>query len=171
MAPWLQRYPWCTSAQTFRELSSRAPVFAQLSIIPREQVVTWWVQVLCHGGKMKGNFNRQTPIPFPWLWTLDHLNPLGCLPTCRSPGTALELLSQTLQTLHSAGTRGFPGVLDGKESACNAGDPGLITGLGRSPGEGSSNPLLYSCLENPMDRGAWWAWVHGVTKSRTELRD
>ena len=52
----------------------------------------------------------------------------------------------------------------GKESACNAGDLGLIPGSGRSPAEGSSNSLQYSCLENPMDRGAWWTTVHGVTK-------
>ena len=50
---------------------------------------------------------------------------------------------------------GFPGGSDGKASACNAGDPGLIPGSGRSPGEGNGNPLQYSCLENPMDRGAW----------------
>ena len=56
-------------------------------------------------------------------------------------------------------------------SACNAGDLGLIPGLGRSPGEGNGNPLQYSCLENPMDRGAWWATVHGVAKSRTQLSD
>ena len=54
---------------------------------------------------------------------------------------------------------------DGKETACNAGDPGLILGLGRSPGEGSGNPLQYSHLDNPMDRGAWQATVHGVAKS------
>ena len=65
----------------------------------------------------------------------------------------------------------FPGSLDGKASAYNAGDPGSIPGLGRSPGEGNGNPLQYSCLENPMDRGAWWATVHGVTKSRTWLSD
>ena len=51
------------------------------------------------------------------------------------------------------------GGSDGKESACNAGDPGSISGLGRSPGEGNSSPLQYSCLENPMDRGAWEAIV------------
>ena len=68
-------------------------------------------------------------------------------------------------------TSGFPGDLDGKESACNAGDTGLILGLGRSRGEGNGNPLQYSCLENPMDGGAWWATVHGVTKSRTRLSD
>ena len=50
---------------------------------------------------------------------------------------------------------GLPGGSDGKASICNAGDPGLIPGLGRSPGEGNGNPLQYSCLENPMDRGAW----------------
>ena len=58
------------------------------------------------------------------------------------------------------------GGSDGKESACNAGDPGLISGLGRTPGEGNSNPLQYSCLENPMERGAWWATVHAVSKSQ-----
>ena len=52
----------------------------------------------------------------------------------------------------------------------NAGDAGLIPGLGRSPGVGNSNPLQYSCLENPMDRGAWWATVHRVTKSQTWLK-
>ena len=59
--------------------------------------------------------------------------------------------------------------LEVKASACNAGDLGSIPGLGRSPGEGNGNPLQYSCLENPMDRGAWWAIVHGVAKSRTRL--
>ena len=51
-------------------------------------------------------------------------------------------------------TRGFPGGSDGKESVCNSGDPGSIPGSGRAPGEGNGNPLHYSCLENPMDRGA-----------------
>ena len=56
---------------------------------------------------------------------------------------------------------GFPGSSVGKESACSAGDPGSIPGLGRSPGERNGNPLQYLCLENPMDIGAWWATVHG----------
>ena len=63
--------------------------------------------------------------------------------------------------------RGFPGGSEGKASAYNAGDPGLIPGSGRSPGEGNGTPLQHSCLENPMDGGAWWAAVHGVAKSRT----
>ena len=58
----------------------------------------------------------------------------------------------------------FPHSSFGKESACNAGDLGSIPGLGRSPGEGNGNLLQYSCLENPMYRGAWWATVHGVTR-------
>ena len=58
----------------------------------------------------------------------------------------------------------FPGKVSGKESACQAGGVVSIPGSGRSPGEGSSNPLQHSCLENPMDRGAWWAVVHGVTE-------
>ena len=66
---------------------------------------------------------------------------------------------------------GFPGGSEVKASACNAGDLGSILGSGRSPGEGNGNPLQYSCVENPMDRGAWWATVHGVGKSRTRLRD
>ena len=67
--------------------------------------------------------------------------------------------------------RGFPGGSEVKVSARNAGDMGLIPGSGRSPGEGNGNPLQCSCLENPMDGGAWWATVHGVTKSRTRLSD
>ena len=57
----------------------------------------------------------------------------------------------------------------GKESACNAGDLGSISGLGRSPGEGNGNPLKYSCLENPMDKGAWQATVYGVTRVGYDL--
>ena len=62
---------------------------------------------------------------------------------------------------------GFPGGSDGKESAYNVGDLGLTPGSGRSPGGGHGNPLQYSCLENPMNRGAWKAKVYGVVKSRT----
>ena len=60
---------------------------------------------------------------------------------------------------------GFPGGLDGKESACSAGDWGSVPGSGRSPGKENGNPLQYSFLENPMDRGAWRATGHGVAES------
>ena len=63
----------------------------------------------------------------------------------------------------------FPPSLVGKESACNAGDLGLIPELGRSPGGGHGNPLQYSCLKNQIDRGDWWATVQGVAKSWTQL--
>ena len=87
------------------------------------------------------------------------------------PTQHAQLLS--LET-NSCSTQAFiywslPGSSNGKESACNMGGLGLIPGWGRSPGEGHGNPLQYSCLENPVDRGAWWAVVHGVTKSWTSL--
>ena len=66
---------------------------------------------------------------------------------------------------------GFPGGSDGKESTCNSGNLGLIPGLGRHPGEGNGNQLHYSCLENSTDLQAWWAIVHGVTKSWTWRND
>ena len=62
---------------------------------------------------------------------------------------------------------GFPGGSDGKESACTVGDVGSIPGSGRFPEEGNGYPFQYSCLENPLDRGAWWAIVQGVAKSQT----
>ena len=65
--------------------------------------------------------------------------------------------------------KGFLCSSDGKESAHNAGDLGSIPGSRKSPGEGHGNPLQYSCLENPMDREAWWTIVHGVAKSQTQL--
>ena len=68
-------------------------------------------------------------------------------------------------------TLGFPGGSDGKASACSAGDLGSIPGSGISPGEGNGNPVQYSCLENPMDGGAWQAIVHEVTKSGIRLSD
>ena len=66
---------------------------------------------------------------------------------------------------------GFPDGSEVKAFAWNAGDRGSISGSGRSPGERNGNPLQYSGLENPMDGGAWWATVHGLTKSRTLLSD
>ena len=68
-------------------------------------------------------------------------------------------------------TLGFPGGSDGKESACNVGDLGLIPGLGRSPGGGHRNPLQYYCLENAMDKGVWWGMIHGFTKIQTRLME
>ena len=79
--------------------------------------------------------------------------------------------SATLFVFRRAHHHWFPCGLDGKASAHNAGDPGSIPRSGRSPREGNGNPLQYSCLENSMDGGAWWATVHGITKSRTWLSD
>ena len=92
-----------------------------------------------------------------------HLShPCRCYPDLiRAPHSWRKIESYT--------KKGFPGGSDGKESACNAGDPGSMHGSGRSPGEGNGNPLQNSCVENSMDRGAWLATVHGFSKSRTRL--
>ena len=83
-------------------------------------------------------------------------------------GKVMSLLFYTLSSFVIP--LGFPDGSDGKESACNAGGPASIPELGRSPGEGNGNPLQYSCLENPMDRGAWWAIQSMVLqKSQTGL--
>ena len=82
-----------------------------------------------------------------------------------------EMITRWQFKLSPSFIMGFPGGSDGKESACSTGDHGSIPGLGRTPGEGNGNPLQYSCLEDPMDRGAWWAKVHGVSKSWTQLSD
>ena len=81
--------------------------------------------------------------------------------------TRLKQLSSSSSPLLMSLQTGFPGGSDGKESIYNAGDLGSICGLGRSSGGGHGNPLQYSCLENSMDRGAWWAIVHGDAKSQT----
>ena len=82
--------------------------------------------------------------------------------------TQLKRLSTDTHT-HTHAHTVFPGGSVGELSACNGGDPGSIPGLGRSSGEDNANPLQYSCLENSMDRGAWWVTVHGVTKIQTWL--
>ena len=81
-----------------------------------------------------------------------------------------KLLTSVLIS-HTRKVMVFPQSSIGKESACNAGDPGSVPRLGRFPGVGHGNPLQYSCLENSMDRGGWWATVHGVTKSLAQMSE
>ena len=82
---------------------------------------------------------------------------------------SLQVVTAAMK-LEDACSLNFPSGSEVKASACNAGDLGLIPGSGRSPGEGNGNPLQYSCLENTMDGGAWWAAVYGVAQSRTQLK-
>ena len=96
------------------------------------------------------------------------LNPWAGTQTRPEPRLGLE---PTVLTEIKPWSQGFPSGSDGKESVCTAGDWGSTPGLGRSPGEGNCNPLQYCGLENSMDRGAWWATVHGVAKSRTQPSD
>ena len=95
---------------------------------------------------------------------------VGYCPWGHKESDTTERLTHTIVPLAQVEIKwaiGIPGGSDNKESAYNAGDPGSIPGSGRSPGEGNGYPLQYSCLENPMDRGAWRATVHGVAKSQT----
>ena len=93
---------------------------------------------------------------------------LGVMTSCKV--TLMHMSGPTLKFSSALSCiLGFPGGSAGKESACNGGDLGLIPGLGRCHGEGNGYPLQYSGLESSMDRGAWWATVHGVTKSRIWL--
>ena len=120
-----------------------------------------WVNARLRGaGPVLGSFSRR--LVALWLWA--------------SWFTSLyvSFLTHEVEIRLAAsfiGLWGSPGGSDGKESACNAGDLGSVPGLRRSPGEGNGYPLQYSCLENAMDRGAWWVTVHGVTKSWTRLSD
>ena len=102
-----------------------------------------------------------------WCWGIQNkVDKIGTL-TCKPKLTLSDwLIRQIFFFLFFAFC-----CLDGKASACNVGDLGSIPGSGRSPGKGIGNPLQHSCLENPMDGGAWQAIIYGVTKSRTRLSD
>ena len=116
-------------------------------------------------------FSNESTLRMRWpkCWSFS----FSLIPSKEIPGLIsfrmdwLDLLLQLKNTFMFELTVCFPDGSDSKESACNVGDPGLIPGLGRSPGEETGYPFQYSCLENFMDRGAWQATVDGVTKSRT----
>ena len=117
-------------------------------------------------------------VPFAMsTWWKGQVNSLGLFYKGTNPireGSALMTQSHPkghISKYHHLGELGFSDGSHGKESACSAGDPNSIPDSGRSPGEGNSNLLQYSCLENPMDRGTWQATVHGVAKSQTRLSD
>ena len=112
---------------------------------PTEPGVHWYVP-----SRLRSTFQ---------LWMVSIVSGLPTKP----PGLRTPLRVTPLETVYSI--CGFSGGLDSKEFACNAGDLGLIPGSGRSPGERNGNPLQYSCLGYPIDRGTWRATVHGVTKS------
>ena len=107
------------------------------------------------------------PAQFSSRW--DSLNKVQFI--CTVEFYVASMKEATIKRRGHSYTRGFPAGSEVKASACNAGDLGSIPGSGRSPGEENGNPLQYSCLENPMDGGAWWATVHRVAKSWTRLND
>ena len=93
------------------------------------------------------------------------LLPCGLSPSCSKRGLLSSCGALASNSVASLVAQGFPGGSDGKESACSAGALGSILGSGRSPGEGNGYPLQYSFLGNLMDRGVWWATVHGIAES------
>ena len=107
-----------------------------------------------------------------WFSSVIQSCPTLCDPMDSSmPGLPVHHQHFWFMVLVNINTWTFFGGSDGKEFACNAEDLGSVPGLGRSPGEGNGNSLQYPCLGNLMDRGAWWAAVHGVTESWTRLSD
>ena len=126
-------------------------------------------QVFASGGQSIGISASTSVLPM----NIQDLLPLGWTGwlSLQSKGLSRVFSNTTVQKHQFCGTQLFLGGSEVKASACNVGDLGSIPGSGRSPGEGNGNPLQYSCLENPMDGGAWWATVHGVAKSRTQLSD
>ena len=124
--------------------------------------IRWTSVCLWHSGSFlqASRTHVYEPSPGPTAW-----GPWDATPQqpMRSPLIYIKYFVATLW--------GFPGGSEVKASAFNAGDPGSIPGSGRSSGEGNGNPFQYSCLENPMDWGTWWATVHGVAKSRMQLSD
>ena len=126
--------------------------------LPAQDAHFWTLQVWLDGGSGDGEIVLSYPVG-PMLSQ-------ACLQVEEGNRVSVCVHAQSRSTfLRPHG----PGGLEGKASACNAEDPGSIPGSGRSPEEGNGNPLQYSCLENPMDRGACWATVHGVAKSQTRL--
>ena len=110
-------------------------------------------------------------MPFPSPGDLPNLGIKLRFPALQADSLSSESPGKPILVAYFIAThKDLPCSSDDKESACNAGDLGLIPRSGRSPGEGNGNPLQYSCLENPRDGGAWWAAVYGVAPSRTRLK-
>ena len=118
-----------------------------------------------------------SPLPVPPLSQIYHVCVTWFSPWALLPSNHTHSLSALIQSLGckyqspTDSSEGFPGGSDPKESACNAGDLGSLPEQGSSSERGHGNPLQYSCLENSMDRGAWWATLHGVVKGQTQLSD
>ena len=130
---------------------------------------------ICFMGKIWKNVNLALPLFWGGNLILPNVSFAfyaisNCTTPCIKCNCPLLLFIQPAHYWQSLiNAMGFLGGSDGKESACNVGDLGSISGLGRSPGEGNGNPFQYSCWENFLDRRGWWATVHAVAKSWTWL--
>ena len=133
----------------------------------------WWLMSYSYQDNLIVNSTIAWKIP--WTEEPGRLQSMELQRVWHDWATSLHFISlhqdKKIQITKIMKERSFPGGSVGRESTCNAGDPSSTPGWGRSPGEGNGNPLQYSCLENPTDRGAQWAPVHGVAKSQTRLSD
>ena len=122
-------------------------------------------------GYTEGQISHRLYLPRLLITTSLCNFPLDHLSSFQYSESKCIILMCLLRNLYNGATKDFPGSSDDKKSACNAYSLSLIPGSGRPPGEGNSNPIQYSCLENSMDRGARWAIINGVINSWTRLRD
>ena len=151
---------WC-----YLSISSSTTLFSSyFQSFPASEFfpVSW---IFVWGGKSTGASASVLPMNIQGWFPLGLTGLISLL----SKGLSRVFSSTTIQRHQFFSTQFSPCGSDGKESACNAGGPGSILGLGISPGEGNGNPFQYCCLENPMGRGACWATVNGVSKSQTWL--
>ena len=140
------------------------------SHFPRLSAAKYWRAVISHDVRLTQRISKRSRTA---SWAQSHRVGVGA--SCDNGRQGYWLLMKgeagmvvlPSETLSLISSMPFPVGSDGKASACNAGDPGSIPGLGRSPGEGNGHPLQHSCLENSMDGEAGWSTVHGVAKSQT----
>ena len=149
--------------------------YPEVDLLDRASLVAQWVKNppanaedlgLIHGSERSPEEGNDSPLQYSCLEnSMDRGTWSATVRGVPKSQMQLKWLSMHRKLL------GFPCGSDGKESTCNSGDSGSIPRLGRCPREGNGYPLQYSCLENPVDRVAWWITIHGVGKSRMQLRN
>ena len=178
-------FPW-TARKSNQSILKEINPEGLLLKLKLQSLATWckepthWKRLWCWGRLKAGEGEDRgwdswmaSPTQWTWVWASSRrwwrTGKPGMLKSMGSLRVWHDWTKTTKHCVQSIPLIGVPRGSDGKESACNAGDPGLNPGLERSLGEGNDNLLQCSCLENCMDRGFWWATVHGITKSQTWL--
>ena len=159
----------------FHILDFFVPPFLPYSWLPQKSKIHWAILELCNAHVKKSALYYPAVLRVHASWLIHFHNPITTSQLQSLIQRFIFLRPQHFSylnnlnwswsiTLQSDWSWSFPGGSDGKETACNIGDPGSIPGSGRSPGEGHGNPLQFSCLENPTDRGVYWVMVYRVAE-------